>query len=98
MTIPFTTTQQTLSDLQSQIDHYDSEQSFGNSLDSLRNDYEVYKDIANTLTFREMRLIAVLRGCRAGDRQRFLTAAENLYKALCDCDTLGEPTPPKTVA
>lgn len=92
------TTQQALADLQAQIDHYDPEQSFGVPLEKLRNDFECYKEVAETLTIREMRLIALLRGCRVADRQRFLIAAENLYKALCYCDTLGEPTPPKTVA
>ncbi len=98
MIIQFTTTQRTLADMQAQIDHYDPEQSYGVSLDDLRTDYECYKEVADTLTHREMRLIAVLRGCRVGDRQRFLTAAENLYKALRDCDTLDDSTPPKTVA
>ena len=89
------TTQKTLADLQAQIDRYDPEQCFGVPLDELRNNYEACKEVANTLTYKEMRLITLLRGCRRGDRQRFLTAAEKLYKALRDCDALCEPTPPK---
>lgn len=88
-------TKTTLMQMQRAIEHYDPQEWFGVTLDDLRNDFEVYKDVANTLSFREMRLIGVLRGCRVGETQRFLTCAENLYKALCDCDRLAELTPPK---
>ncbi len=86
-------THDTLAELQKTIDNYDPEQCFGVPLEKLRNNYECYKEVADTLTLHEMRLIALLRGCRVGDRQRFLTCAEQLYVALRACDTLGEILP-----
>ena len=85
------TTQQTLSRLRDSIEHFDPKEWFGcMSVDMLWRQYEAYKIVAETLNYRELKLISLLRGCEIGETQRFVVAAEKLYDAYKTRDRLDD--------
>lgn len=85
------TTQDTLEALRNNIEHFNSAEWYeGVTMECLEQNYRAYKEVAETLSIKELRLIALLRRCRHGEITRFLKVAQALYNSLKVFDELGK--------
>ena len=92
------TTQELLQRLKDSIEHYDPKEWDDISLEELRFDYKMAKEISNTLDLCEIRLLWLLRCSPCDDELfRFTRAAETLLQAYQKFYDLEKPSPIDTV-